>query len=278
MEVPGAKDAKSWVCLYEFFGTALLIYSINACQSGASVSTDVGLTLFACILLFGDVSGGHFNPAVSIAVFIKEGSEKMGENFGFMVMLWLSQVLGATFGVMLASISMQNDNILMLCPPVENSRTNGEGDLLCAPANNTIGFNMLIAEIMGTFTLASVILIVKYNTASTSGTLKAFAVGVSLTVGVLMIGGISGGCMNPAVGFVQTIFQDAYIDTRTLAGGTIQRPGYGTMWCYLLGPIFGGMLAGLMSKLDESARSALTQKPISSRYGSDEERRLMGNN
>merc|ERR1711990_206626 len=107
---------------------------------------------------------------------------------------------------------MQNDNILLLCPPIANSRVNGDGEITCSPGNNTIGFNMLIAEIMGTFTLASVILIMKYNAPNTSGTLKAFTVGVSLCVAVLMIGGISGGCLNPAVGFVQTIFQDAYVE------------------------------------------------------------------
>ena len=252
MEVPGGENAKTWVCLYEFLGAALLIFTVNASQSGAFAPIAIGLALFAGINLFGDVCGAHFNPAVTTAVFIKEGTSKMGKNAGFMVMIWLSQVLGCVFGVLITSIATTSpDNIALLCPPGTNALA-GE----CAPSNSTTGFNMLIAEIMGTFTLCGVILVMKYNAPDTPGALKAFSVGLTLTCAACMIGGISGGCLNPAVGFVQTIFQDAMITTRDGVA-----PGYGTLWLYLLGPFLGGILAGLVSKMDESAREALTYKP-----------------
>ena len=277
MEVPGGHNAKSWVCLYEFFGAALLIFTVNASQSGAFAPLAIGLALFAGINMFGDVSGAHFNPAVTTAVFIKEGGDRMGDNFGFMILIMFSQVLGCVFGVLIASISLTTaDNVALLCPPPGNSKliSVAEG-YECAPANGRIGFNMLVAEIIGTFTLCGVILIQKYNS-NAPGALKAFAVGLTLTLSICMIGGITGGCLNPAVGFVQTIFQDAMIVKRDLGDGVEVTPGYGSLWLYLLGPLGGGILAGLMSKMDESARESL-QPDIKYRgaYGRNEEEQYM---
>ena len=282
MEVPGGKNAKTWVCLYEFFGAALLIFTVNACQSmSGDQPYDIGLALFAGIIMFGDVSGAHFNPAVTIAVFIKEGTANMGENIGFMILIWIGQVLGCVFGVLIASVALTSaDNVALLCPPTGNAKLveGGEGtEYACAPSNSTVGFNMLIAEIVGTFVLCGVILIQKYYSPTTPGTLKAFAVGLTLTCAICMIGGISGACLNPSVGFVQTIFQDAMIVSRDMDGGAKYTPGYGSLWLYLLGPCFGGILAGLVSKMDESARDALSNKPQMgfNRGGRNEEDRLL---
>ena len=90
MEVPGGHDNKIFVCLYEFLGAALLIFTVNASQSGAFPPIAIGLALFAGINMWGAVCGAHFNPAVSIAVFIKEGTGKMSRNAGFMLMIWFS--------------------------------------------------------------------------------------------------------------------------------------------------------------------------------------------
>lgn len=69
---------------------------------------------------------------------------------------------------------------------------------------------MFMAEVMATFTLCAVILSQKYEN-DAPDTLKAFAVGLTLTCGATMIGGISGGCINPAVGLVQTVFQSIMV-------------------------------------------------------------------
>ena len=103
MEVPGGKDNKGFVCLFEAFGAALLIFTVNGTATNAFPPIGVGLALFAGVNMFGDVSGGHFNPAVSLAVFVKEGTEKMGDNIGFMIMIWMSQILGCIFGVLLVA-------------------------------------------------------------------------------------------------------------------------------------------------------------------------------
>lgn len=92
-------------------------------------------------------------------------------------------------------------------------------DFKCQPRSTAVGFCMFMAELIGTFTLCGVILSQKYNNNSPD-TVKAFAVGLTLTCSILMIGGISGACINPAVGFAQTIFQSAMVKKATVAGGT----------------------------------------------------------
>lgn len=122
------------------------------------------------------------------------------------------------FGVMMAAfVQSGEENVALLCPPVNNaeltdSTDNDEHVVLseeyaCAPRSSEVGFNMFLAEIIGTFTLCAVILSQKHKLNTTPGTIKAFAVGLTLTCCILMIGGISGGCLNPAIGLVQTIFQ-----------------------------------------------------------------------
>lgn len=74
MEVPGGHNNKTYVLLYEFLGTAVLLFAINASQSGPFPPLAIGIGLFVGASMFGPVSGGHFNPAVSIGVFIKEGN------------------------------------------------------------------------------------------------------------------------------------------------------------------------------------------------------------
>ena len=68
MEVPSSANRQTIVLIYEAFGTMLLVYSILLTNNPISIS----FSLFASIILFGAITGGHFNPAVSLGVYIKE--------------------------------------------------------------------------------------------------------------------------------------------------------------------------------------------------------------
>merc|ERR1712127_648190 len=84
-------------------GTANLLYAINssaANNNGDWLPFAVGLTIFGNICIFGEVSGGHFNPAVTIGVLIAEGSKNLGRNIIFAVMIILAQIVGAILGCM----------------------------------------------------------------------------------------------------------------------------------------------------------------------------------
>jgi aquaporin Z len=80
-----------WVVPYlaEFMGTFALLLSIFATGNFAVI----GATLALVIFLIGGVSGGHVNPAVSLAMYVK-GSLSVTELVGYAV----SQLLGAVAG------------------------------------------------------------------------------------------------------------------------------------------------------------------------------------
>jgi glycerol uptake facilitator-like aquaporin len=63
-----------------------LILSINW-SSGASAPFAISITLFAALVVFGSVTGGHFNPAVTIAVLIKNGQFKKDLGFAAMIIM-----------------------------------------------------------------------------------------------------------------------------------------------------------------------------------------------
>lgn len=73
MEVVGGYQNAGLVCIYEMLGTAFLLISINWSLGNASGIT-IGLLI--SIITLGWVSGGHFNPAVTMGVFIKETFSK----------------------------------------------------------------------------------------------------------------------------------------------------------------------------------------------------------
>lgn len=102
MEVPGGHQNKGLVCLYEAMGTATLLLAINWC-SGANPYA-IAITIFAAIVVFGSVSGAHFNPAVTIAVLIKNGN--IAKDLPFAIMIIVAQIVGGFIGVLTAFVSL----------------------------------------------------------------------------------------------------------------------------------------------------------------------------
>ena len=134
MEVLGAPNHTLLICLYEVFGTALLLISINLSVSqmpeenhGHTDGQAVAASIFVSILVFGHLSGGHFNPAVTLAVWIKESfrsntSVEHGTRAILALVMILSQLSGALLGFLLSYMILKKDdepfNIFYLCPPV----------------------------------------------------------------------------------------------------------------------------------------------------------------
>lgn len=58
------------ICFYEFLGTAMLLLGYNFTSAGLAVA----FSLFVGILLAAKVSGGQFNPAVTIAIYTADGT------------------------------------------------------------------------------------------------------------------------------------------------------------------------------------------------------------
>ena len=95
------------VCLLEAMGTATLLYAINM-SAGPFQPFAIGLTIAAAIHQTGNITGGHFNPAVTIAVLIREGKLS---NIGFAIIIMVSQIIGAVIGCAVFYLSTARSGI-----------------------------------------------------------------------------------------------------------------------------------------------------------------------
>ena len=156
MECDGEKR-KAIVCFCEFLGTAIFLFGIINVAPVCPVA--IPICLFAPVVIWGDITGGHFNPAVSLGVW--STLENKGSNFFFMVMIWIAQILGGIFAIGMAYLGNfgKDDPLIPILAPT--NLITGHPD----NAPNELGFSMdlqvLTNEIMCTFIFVSVILMVK---------------------------------------------------------------------------------------------------------------------
>ena len=202
--------------LTEFIGTFFLVLTIGLTVIAQSpfAPLAIGSALMVMVFMGGHISGAHYNPAVSLAVFLRGRMDSAME----MVYYWIAQILGAFVAA----------GIVYLCV----SET-----FAPAPGANASMQGVLLVEFLFTFALALVVL----NTATAAGTkdnsFYGLAIGFTVMVGAFAGGEISGGAFNPAVG-VGPILMDV------IAGdGTI-----GNIWIYLVAPLAGGAVAAYVFK------------------------------
>ena len=160
----------------EAIGTFFLVLTIGlvATQTdmGAFPALAIGSALMVMVYAGGHISGAHYNPAVSLAVFIR-GKATGRDLGGYMA----AQIVG---GLAAAGVAG-----LFVPPPIDTP------ELIVLPA--------LIAEFLFTFALAYTVL----NVATTRGTegnsYYGLAIGFTVMVAAFAIGPISGAVLNPAV-------------------------------------------------------------------------------
>lgn len=163
--------------LAEFIGTFFLVLTIGCTvipdTAGVIAPLAIGAALMVMVFAGGHISGGHFNPAVTLAVFIR-GRFDVKEILPY----WLAQVVG---GVVAAYAAM----FLV-------GKSGTATELTNLP-------QVFMAEFLFTFALAYVVL----NCATAKGTLDnsfyGLAIGMTVMVGAFSVGSISGGAFNPAV-------------------------------------------------------------------------------
>jgi aquaporin Z len=138
----------------------------------------IGMTVFACAVSSGRISGGAFNPAVGTLGFANSDTSDLSIYF-----------IGPYLGAIVAAICYR----LVSPSDVPNSDNGGN---MFSNYNINIGSDgqKLVAELLGTFFLT-------YTVAMCAGgeKLAAFAIGTSLTTSIYGLGFVSGGHFNPAV-------------------------------------------------------------------------------
>ncbi len=168
--------------LAEFVGTFFLMLTICLAVAGglgALAPIAIGLSLTVMVYACGHLSGSHFNPAVSLAVFLR-GKMNIGEAVTYALVQVIAAVAAAG-----AAIAM-------------------EGSALTAKAISP--GSAIAAETLGGFALVWVILNVATAKATAGNQYYGFAIGMTVAAMAAALGQFSGGAFNPAVAVGGAVF------------------------------------------------------------------------
>lgn len=170
--------------IYEFIGTFFLMLTVGMTVVNTShpeywAPVAIGTILAVMIFAGGHVSGGHYNPAVSLAVFLRKKI-----SFENMLIYWIVQIAGAVLA-----------SFITIYLKGEASSTPLHPDVLKA----------LLAEFLFSYALCFVVLNVATVKATAGNSYFGWAIGFTVLVGAYAVGAISGGAFNPAVALGITI-------------------------------------------------------------------------
>lgn len=161
----------------EFIGTFFLVLTVGCCViiggAGALAPLAIGSALMVMIYAGGHISGGHFNPAVTLGVWIRGKCDTKD-----VIPYWVFQLVGAVLAA-LAVNCLKGDAVAHVMK------------LYVGPA--------LLAEFLFTFALVYVVLNSATAKATSGNSFYGLAIGFTVMVGAFSVGSISGAAFNPAV-------------------------------------------------------------------------------
>jgi len=174
----------------------------------------IGAVLAVMVYMGGHVSGGHFNPAVTLGVWIR-GKLPRAQ----VVPYWIAQLVGSLSAALVVYLLTGHT----FAP---------------APAPGATALQALLAEILFTFALTLVVLNTATATATDGNSYFGLAIGLTLMTGVIVAGPISGGAFNPAVGIGPIV-----------VSALLGHGGFSHLWLYLVGPMAGAVLAAVVFRI-----------------------------
>ncbi|KAJ8363774.1 hypothetical protein SKAU_G00126050 [Synaphobranchus kaupii] len=210
-------------CVAELLGSALFIFVgcssvIENVEGTGRLQPALahGLALAIVIAVLGEISGGHFNPAVSVSVFLIGGLELI-----LLVPYILVQLLGGMIGAGLA---------MTISSSAEYS--NATGAAFNVVKNDAQVASATVAEIVMTLFLTLAVCMGAVNRRTSSG-MAPFCIGLTVTADILAGGAVSGACMNPARAF----------------GPAVVANYWSYHWIYWVGPMLGALLTASFVRL-----------------------------
>jgi len=210
--------------LAEFIGTFALIF-IGAGAGALGIGGLVGVALAHGLVIvgfayaYGHISGTHINPAVTLGVWAA-GKIDAGRAFSYIVF----QILGGIVGAFaLRWVLGGTETGLGVTALASNLSVNG------ATINITPAIGLVLEAILTFFLVNAVMNAGISGKATIPGGL---AIGLTLTFCILMGGPLTGASLNPA---------------RSI-GPALAAGNFANLWVYLVGPVLGGAIAGLLYK------------------------------
>lgn len=171
-----------------------------------------GLVIAVMVSAVGHISGGHFNPAVTLGFLV---TKRMAPALAGVY--WAAQMLGGLLGAILLALLLPDE----LTDPVALGTP-----VLGLGVGAGAGF---VIEAILTFFLVWVIFATAADPRGTFTSIAGLAIGLTITLDILMGGPLTGAAMNPARAF----------------GPQLVAGEWGDFWVWYLGPLVGGAAAAL---------------------------------
>jgi aquaporin Z len=193
----------------EFIGAFFLMFAVGVAALSGSVFVPLaaGATLMVMVYAGGHISGGHYNPAVTLAALVRR---RIG--IADAAAYWVAQVIGAVVAGVIARAVVNPATVKTLT-------LSGHSEAAAA-----------VVEVLITFALCYVVLNVATSKDQKNNGFFGLAIGFTVVAGAFAVGGISGGVFNPAV---------------ALGGAAAGLFGWSTIWVYILVELAAGAVAGL---------------------------------
>ena len=193
--------------LTEFIGTFFLV--MGAILGGAP---GAALALMIMVYAGGHVSGGYYNPAVTLSVWMRGRIEMKHA-----VMYCIFQFAGAVAAALIVTYIFKEE---------------GPGTCMIPEGGGT---KAIIAELLGTFALAYVVLNVATAKGTSGNSFYGLAIGATVLAMAIAVGKFSGGAFNPGVA-VGLMIQKTFC--------------WDNWWMYFVGTLGGGALAAIVFSLN----------------------------
>src|SRR5579863_8261832 len=143
-----------------------------------------GLAIAIMVSALGHISGGHFNPAVTIGFWVTKRLNTLD-----VIFYWAAQLAGATAAAFILKALLPDDawrNVWLGTPDLVRDFSRLSGILL---------------EAVTTFFLVLTVYATAVDEWGSSQTFAGFAIGLSITLGILVAGPFTGAALNPARAF-----------------------------------------------------------------------------
>jgi len=169
--------------LTEFIGTFFLVatigFTVVAPGADHMAPLAIGAALMVMIYAGGHVSGGHYNPAVTLAVYLRGRCPAAD-----IIPYWIAQITGAALAAIIVLFMKGNPVVTPMVLDVPRA---------------------LVAEFLYTFALCYVVLNIATAKGTSGNSAYGLAIGFTVLTGAYAVGGISGGAFNPAVAVGVTV-------------------------------------------------------------------------